>query len=55
MANIGDFFESTDETWEESGSLIYVYKCKICNEGVNGYARSTHLYLHEVRNEIPNE
>jgi len=41
-----DNFDNTGESWEESGSLIHVYKCKKCGDKVNGYARSSHDWLH---------
>lgn len=44
-----DNFEDTGESWEESGSLIWIYKCKRCGEEVNGYARSTHNWYHDYK------
>ena len=44
---IKDLYEDTADSWEESGSLIRIYKCKICGDDVNGYARSGHLWYHQ--------
>lgn len=44
-----DEFEDTGERWEESGSNIWVYKCKKCGEEVNSYARSTHSWFHRYK------
>ncbi len=44
-----DCFNLTDSSWEESGSLIHIYRCKICGEEVNGYARSTHFWFHRYK------
>ena len=49
-----DYFDNTGQCWEESGSLIHVYRCKICNEEVNGYSRSMHVWFHDYNNELGN-
>lgn len=46
---VEESFKSTGETWEESGSLIYVYKCNFCHEEVNGHARHIHLWFHKYQ------
>jgi hypothetical protein len=52
MSSWDDYFEDTEESWEESGSLIYVYKCKICNKDVGHYGRSMHIWYHKYKGEI---
>ena len=41
-----DNFEYTDKSFEESGSLIHLYKCKLCKELVPKYSMSMHDYCH---------
>ena len=44
-------FEATNKSFEESGSLIWIYRCKICDREVPKYARSVHNYIHSGKSE----
>lgn len=44
--SIRDNYEKLDESWEESGSLIWLWKCKRCGQKVNDYALSMHDWYH---------
>ncbi len=45
--SIADYFVYTGKYYEESGSNIRIYKCLLCDEEVNKYSMSMHLYMHE--------
>lgn len=47
-----DRFDITDESFEESGSLIHIYKCKTCGDLIPKYSMSMHDYCHR-ENIIP--
>lgn len=47
-----DQFLETNDSFEESGSLIWVYKCKICDNKVPSYNRSMHIYIHKLKGKI---
>lgn len=46
---VADAFEKTDLSFEESGSLIHIYQCRICDEQCAKYSRHTHLWYHKYQ------
>ena len=44
-----DAFAYTGDSFEESGSLIYTYNCKICKREVVSYSRGNHLWFHKYK------